>query len=323
MAMVSRKQICPVCGRQIRGDVRIRIKDNIELCKTCSSEIEMDSSMIPNMTVEDIKTHLAYRKENRNKMEQFKMTWGAEAGAYILRADMNSRLWYCTNDRSDRNPPLFAFADLKSAVYLEDGQPAEELETGFKSLFAERTAPTLVQSMKIIIDVDNYYIHQIVDETLAPGTGMTTGTVQYKKNRKDIQDMMDCLRNIQEYAKIPEVVEKPEVEVVSDEEEAQIPEEQVPEISTEETCAAPEPAEAEYTAPEPEPVEVEYTTPEPEPAEAEYTAPEPEPAEAEYTAPEAEPAEAEEAVPEAEPEEGKRRWIRNRNRSDSSDPGQE
>ncbi len=272
MAFISKKGICPVCGRPIRGDVRIKIKDNIELCKTCSSEIEMDSAMIPNQSLEDIKTHLAYRKENRKKMEQFKRTWGAEAGPYILRADKDLRLWYCTNDRTDRNPPLFAFKDLISAVYLEDGEPAEELETGIKSLFAERTAPTLVQSMKIVIDVDNYYIHQIVDETLAPGTGMTTGTMQYKKNRKDIQDMMECLRNIQETALLPEPEEVVEAEVVTEEpdeipaeEQAQIPEIPEGEEQTEPTAEQPE----EYTAPGPE------ETTEPEQPDDPYKAPDP------------------------------------------------
>ncbi len=220
MAIIPKKEICPVCGRPIRGDVRIKIKDNVELCKVCSSEIEMDSAMIPTQSVEDIKRHLAYRKENRQKMEQFKMTFGAEAGAYILRADQTMRLWYCTNERGDRNPPLFAFEALTSAVYLEDGEPAEDIVTGFKSLFGEKTAPTLVQSMKISIDLDDPYIHQIVIETVAPGTGMTTGTMQYKMNRKNIQDFMGCLEKIRQIALEPPVVE--DVEVIPPD-EAQIP----------------------------------------------------------------------------------------------------
>ncbi len=288
MAIIPKKEICPVCGRQIRGDVRIKIKDNVELCKVCSSEIEMDSSMIPNMTVDDIKTHLAYRKENRQKMEQFKMTWGAQAGAYILRADLYLRLWYCTNERSDRNPPLFDFKDLKSAVYLEDGEPAAEIETGFKSMFAEKTAPTLVQSMKIIIDVDNYYIHQIVIETIAPGTGMTTGTMQYKMNRKNIQDMMECLKNIQDYAKMPrpdenegaEVIPPEDEEVVAENEQGEIPaekQEQIPageqeQIPVGEQGQIPEiPAEDTYTAQETVSEEACETT-EPKPAEGTYEA---------------------------------------------------
>ncbi len=255
MSVIPKKSVCPVCGRTIRGDVRIKIKDNIELCKTCSSEIEMDSAMIPNQSVDDIKAHLEYRKKNREKMEQFKMTWCADAGTYILRADTSMRLWYCTNERGDRNPPLFAFSDLKSAVYLEDGEPAEELQTGLKSMFGERTAPTLVQSMKIIIDVDNYYIHQIVIETIPPGTGMTTGTREYKKNRKDIQDMMVCLENIQRYALTPEVEDIPETELEQIP-EAQISESEVVESPVEETCAASEaePVESD-AAPEAETAE--------------------------------------------------------------------
>ncbi len=342
MAIIPKKEICPVCGRPIRGDVRIKIKDNVELCKVCSSEIEMDSSMIPNMTVDDIKTHLAYRKENRQKMEQFKMTWGAQAGAYILRADLYLRLWYCTNERSDRNPPLFDFKDLKSAVYLEDGEPAAEIETGFKSMFAEKTAPTLVQSMKIIIDVDNYYIHQIVIETIAPGTGMTTGTMQYKMNRKNIQDMMECLKNIQDYAKMPrpdeneeaEVIPPEDEEVVTDDGQEQIPadgQEQIPAEEQEQITAGgqaqiPEnPTEdTAYEVPETESAAETCEVPEPESAEGTCDAAGEEPEEAsadnsvetEGPAAEtsAEPESGAEADESAEPEDGDGR-IRRRGRN--------
>ncbi len=200
MAIFSRKKVCPICGRAIKGDVLIRIKDNVELCKVCSSQINMDSSMIPNQTVDDIKEHLAYRAENQRKMEQFNSDWSASAGPYILRADEKLMLWYCTNNRSDKNPPLFNFDDLKSAVYLENGEPAEELQTGLKSLFGERKAPTLINSMKIIIELDNPYTHEIVAETLGTGKGMTTGTVQYKMQRKSIHEMMECLESIQNFS---------------------------------------------------------------------------------------------------------------------------
>ncbi len=197
MAIFTKKEICPVCGKPIKGDVRIRIKDNVELCKTCSSEIEMDSSMIPNQTVEDIKTHLAYRRENAQKVEEFETSRSVKAGAYVLRVDETRQWWYCTNDRSDRNPPIFAFSDLKSAVYLEDDEPAGELKTGLKSMFGEKEAPKLIQSMKIVISIDDPYIHSITVETLGVGEGMTTGTMQYKMNRKTIKEFMDCLMFIQ------------------------------------------------------------------------------------------------------------------------------
>ncbi len=200
MGIFTKKEVCPLCGRTIRGDVRYRIKDNVEICKNCSSEIAMDAAMIPNMSVDEMKAHLAYREENKKKMENFQTAWNAEAGAYILRADNVQCLWYCTNNRSDRNPPLFEFEELKSAVYLEDGEPAEELATGLKALFAERTAPELVQSMKVEIEIDNPYIHKINIETVGPGKGMTTGTMQYKMNRRAIQKMMNVLLSIQRFA---------------------------------------------------------------------------------------------------------------------------
>ncbi|MCC8140924.1 MAG: hypothetical protein LIO56_00035 [Lachnospiraceae bacterium] len=265
MGIFSKKEICPICGRPIKGDVRIKIKDNVELCQVCSSEIEMDAAMIPNMTVEDIKEHLAYRKENQQAMEQFKATRSADAGSYKLRADDCMRLWYCTNDRSDRNPPLFKYSELKSAGYLEDGMEAEELKSGLKArLSAEKTAPKLVQSMKIVIELDNPEIHRISAEPLKTGEGMTTGTMQYKRNRKDIQDMMECLATIQQNAAYDEMHPNEASTEAQDGEtpvegtsQAQIPGEeqaQIPDMQPEqEEPVAPEMDWGESDAPEPIP----------------------------------------------------------------------
>ncbi len=195
MPLFSTKGVCPVCGRKIRGDVRIKIKDNVEICSTCGAQIEMDASLLPTMTVEDIRTHLAYREENRAKMEQFTKTKSAEVGAYRLRVDENMGLWYCSNDRRDSNPPLFAFEELRSAVYTENGERVEDIQTGLKALL-ERQAPELINSMKIRIEVDNPYFHEIVVEALGPGEGVTSGTMQYKMKRHTIHGMLDILAQI-------------------------------------------------------------------------------------------------------------------------------
>ncbi len=196
MGIFSKKEVCPVCGRTIRGDVRTKIKDNVELCPNCSAQIEMDAALLPTMTPEDIKAHLAYREENRQMMGEFTKTRSAEAGSYRLRVDEERQLWYFTNDRRDSNPPLFSFSAVKTAVYLENGEPAEDLQTGLKGLF-EKQAPVLVNSMQIRIEVENPYFHEIVAETLGAGEGVTSGTMQYKMKRRAIRDVMDLFAMMQ------------------------------------------------------------------------------------------------------------------------------
>ncbi len=196
MGIFSKKEVCPVCGRAMRGDVRIKIKDNVEVCSNCSAQIEMDATLLPTMTAEDIKAHLKYREENRRMMEEFTKTQSAEAGSYRLRVDEERRLWYFTNNRKDSNPPLYSFSALKTAVYLENGEPAEDLQTGLKGLLEKQT-PVLVSSMLIRIEVENPYIHEMVAETLKTGEGVTAGTMQYKMKRRAIREMMDLFALIQ------------------------------------------------------------------------------------------------------------------------------
>ena len=37
MGLFGSKEVCPVCGKRIRGDVLVKIKDNVPLCRECSA----------------------------------------------------------------------------------------------------------------------------------------------------------------------------------------------------------------------------------------------------------------------------------------------
>ena len=45
MGLFGSKEVCPVCGKRIRGDVLVKIKDNVPLCRECSAMVNMDAAV--------------------------------------------------------------------------------------------------------------------------------------------------------------------------------------------------------------------------------------------------------------------------------------
>ncbi len=215
MGLFGKKVVCPICGNKIKGDVLITIKDNVPLCKSCSAQVNMDNSMLHEQTVEDMRTHLRYREDNQRKFDNFETAWSATAGAFKLYADKGQRLWYCTSNKKDKNPPLFGFDELESMVYLEDGgEPAEELKTGLGALFGGKSEVRTINSMQVRIKVDNPYHKEIVAEVLNQEESVQTGTMTYKKYRKALQGMVDILTSIKGYVEHPDI--EPEIPTQTD-----------------------------------------------------------------------------------------------------------
>lgn len=73
------KKYCDVCGEKI-GFLGNRKLENGNLCKDCAKKLSPFFSGRRRSTVEDIKRQLAYREENKTKLQNFKSdyTFGAE-----------------------------------------------------------------------------------------------------------------------------------------------------------------------------------------------------------------------------------------------------
>lgn len=199
MGLFTKKDVCPVCGRKIKGDVLVKIRDNVALCQNCSAMINMDTALIPNQTAEDIKEHLDYREKNMDKFIRFEPTQEVKAGATVLYVDELAKLWYCSRNRKEKNPPIFAYSELSGMQYLEDGQPAEtEEKTGLLgSLFGDKAGSKTIRSMKIRIDLDNPYTKTVDIEMIAPNSELKTGSITYKSNRRTLEKVKEILSGIQ------------------------------------------------------------------------------------------------------------------------------
>ncbi|MCD8152360.1 MAG: DUF4428 domain-containing protein, partial [Clostridiales bacterium] len=71
MGLFGKKELCPVCGKKVKGDLALKIKDNVVLCQSCSAQVNMDAALIPLQTVEDIRQHLVYREQNQDMVDRF------------------------------------------------------------------------------------------------------------------------------------------------------------------------------------------------------------------------------------------------------------
>ncbi len=195
MGFFTKKEVCPICGKKIKGDVIIKIKDNVPLCQACSAQINMDASLIAEQTPEDISRHLDYRRVNQDRVDRFVNTWDERIGSSLICADESQRIWYCTRNKKDKNPPILNFNEVVSAVYLENNEPVEEEEKKgiLGGLFGGKKEQKVLRSMKVRIQVDNPYTRWVDVEAVPQNGEIKTGTMSYKSNRRSLDRVMDMM----------------------------------------------------------------------------------------------------------------------------------
>jgi len=195
MGFFTKKEVCPVCGKKIKGDVIIKIKDNVPLCQACSAQINMDTALIAEQTPKDIREHLEYRRANQDRVDRFVNTWDERIGSSMICADESQRIWYCTRNKKDKNPPILNFDEVVSAVYLENDEPVEEEENKgiFGGLFGGKKEQKVLRSMKVRIEVNNPYTRCIDVEAVPQNDVIKTGTMSYKSNRRSFDRVMDMM----------------------------------------------------------------------------------------------------------------------------------
>jgi len=115
------EQTCSVCGEQLTKFGSKQLKDGI-LCRNCAklaSEWLTDEDYL-NMSIEDMKNHLQYRKDNSEKVKAFKASKVIE-GKYSLYIDDDNKqfLFSKRKDLIKDNPDVIDYADLKEISVYE------------------------------------------------------------------------------------------------------------------------------------------------------------------------------------------------------------
>ena len=116
------EETCSVCGRHLTKYGNKKLKDGI-LCRTCaifSSPFLRDEDFAE-MTVEDVKKHLDYRRENAHKLENFKKSVTVE-GRYDLYIDEENKNMVFSKKRDllKENPDIIPLDSIKELSVVEE-----------------------------------------------------------------------------------------------------------------------------------------------------------------------------------------------------------
>lgn len=115
-------ETCSVCGRRLTKYGNKRLKDGI-LCRTCAifSSPFLRKEDFAQMTVEDMKKHLDYRRENARKLENFKKSVTVE-GRYDLYIDEEERCLVFSKKRDllKENPDIIPLDSIREISIVEE-----------------------------------------------------------------------------------------------------------------------------------------------------------------------------------------------------------
>lgn len=114
------KKGCPICGNATPRLFPTKV-EGLPLCKECAAKINMESSMLKNLTINELWDHLDYRKANSETFGAFTDNETHGMGNFVLHMDTDKRLFYIA-DGSPSNPALFKFEELVSFNLMEDGR---------------------------------------------------------------------------------------------------------------------------------------------------------------------------------------------------------
>ncbi len=106
------KKYCNICGEKI-GLLGNRKLENGNLCKNCAGKLSPWFSDRRNSTVEEIKTQLAYREENREKVAAFHTTRTLGTNTKVLLdEDAGKFMVTRARDLAEANPDVLDFSNV-------------------------------------------------------------------------------------------------------------------------------------------------------------------------------------------------------------------
>ncbi|WP_455716446.1 SHOCT domain-containing protein [Anaerosporobacter sp.] len=210
MGLFSKKS-CPVCGNQVKGMFCVKIKDKVSLCQECSKKVDMEASMLPFQTVENIKEHFQVRETNKNEFTSFVTTNEIKCSSSFLREDSNMKKWYCSNVKKPENPTLYDYSEIIDYELTEDGDSIRKGGLGRAAAGAllfggvgavvggvtgKKKTKTEIKSMKIRISLSNKYKNQIILEFIPFGTSVKSGSMTYNLYKQEANRVISFLDSL-------------------------------------------------------------------------------------------------------------------------------
>lgn len=148
----NKKKPCPICGKGTPRLLATKIAEETPLCSDCGKKISMTEAKVLQLSVEELKEHLAMREENAKCLQEiFRPNKSIDFTWSYLNIDEENHLFtlpiYECGDI--KNPPVFRFDELMGYELVDKHGLIE-------SCFRGEAAPQLTQAAfdPIILDSD-------------------------------------------------------------------------------------------------------------------------------------------------------------------------
>ena len=114
MGLFGKKEPCPICGGEVKGLFNNKVEGK-KMCKACSGLVSMHPDILRATTVDSLRTHLEYRRQNLEKFNS--LQWDTKIsvwGDLKVGVDLNARCLYLIHvDMDDfENPVVLSFDQL-------------------------------------------------------------------------------------------------------------------------------------------------------------------------------------------------------------------
>lgn len=127
------KKPCPVCGEATPRLLATKIADKTPICSKCANKISMESSMIGDLSLEELKEHFNFRDENAAYLaETFNPNKKIEVGLVYLNIDDTNKVFTIPLGLlgNTKNSPVFKFEELKGYKIEVDNNVVETFNRG-------------------------------------------------------------------------------------------------------------------------------------------------------------------------------------------------
>lgn len=209
----TREYICPVCGKTDNYQFAAIIKDHQKLCRECTWNVDISSSMLPFQSVEDIKKHFIFRDENLNIFKNFSTTREVKCSYGFFREDAKLKKWYfCVIHKGiePSNPTLYNYEDIIDYELTIDGDQVAKGGLGSAiagglmfgdagaivgSNIGKRITSSIIKSMKIRISLNHPYISEEI-VVFATHDGIKVGGYDYNKFKTEADNTISFLDSL-------------------------------------------------------------------------------------------------------------------------------
>ena len=120
------KKVCDICGGEI-GMLGNRKLDDGNLCKNCAKELSPWFSDRRHSTVEEIRQQLAYREDNKKKVQMFQITRDFKgSNAHVFIDDQHGWFTIASRISVENNPDILELSQITSCRLDVEQERTEE-----------------------------------------------------------------------------------------------------------------------------------------------------------------------------------------------------